>query len=123
VLQLIDSNPLRTRMTVLTRREVPTLLDLPQWEARMLRAERVHVTPSFVCGGYALEVVEVELQLAAMTTRRPINTVYNPRLQDDCSAIVQTATKGPWDEHTLYVFFQADGVESVPAGWRPSGPN
>jgi hypothetical protein len=120
-LQLIDSNPLRARLTMLTQREVPTLLDRPQWEARMLRAERVHVAPSFVCGGSALYVVHLELQLAAVTTRRPINTVYNPRLQDDCSASAAAATRGPWDERTLYIFLLADGIESVPAGWRPRG--
>ena len=137
VLQLIDTNPLRARLTTLTQRNVPTLLDGPQWEARMLRAERVHVEPSFVCGGYALYIAEIELQRAAMDTGRPINVVYNPRLQDDCSASVQAATRGPWDERTLYVFLQAPGgplgvvhgvaqgvahaVESVPAGWRPPG--
>jgi hypothetical protein len=121
VLQLIDTNPLRARMTTLTQREVPTLLDLPEWEARMLKAERVHVVPSFVCGGYALDVVQLEMQTAAMTARRPINAVYNPRLQDDCAASVQSAMRGPWDDHTLYVFFQAEGVDSVPAGWRPPG--
>jgi hypothetical protein len=121
VLQSIDSNPLRARLTTLTQRDVPTLLDVPKWEARMLQAKRVHVEPSFVCGGYALDVEQIELQQAAMTTRRPINVVYNPRLQDDCAASALAATRGPWDERTLYVFFQADGVESVPAGWRPPG--
>jgi hypothetical protein len=121
LLQLIDSNPLRARLTRLTQREVPTLLDVPQWEARMLQAELVHVEPSFVCGGYALDVEQLELQQAAMTTRRPINSVYNPRLQDDCKASALAATRGPWDNSTLYVFFQADGVENVPAGWKPPG--
>jgi hypothetical protein len=119
VLQLIDSNPLRARITALTRREVPTQLDLPLWEARMLRAERVRVAPAFGCGGYTLYIAQIELQLAAVTTQRPTNIVNNPRLQDDCSAGALRATQGPWDEHTLYVFFQADGVENVPAGWRP----
>jgi Family of unknown function (DUF6311) len=121
VLQLIDSNPLRARLTMLTQREVPTLLDLPQWEARMIGAKRVQVVPSFVCGKYALYVVHLELQLAAVTTRRPINAVYNPRLQDNCSASAAAATQGPWDERTLYIFLLADGIESVPAGWQPRG--
>jgi hypothetical protein len=121
VLQLIDTNPLRARLTTLTNRNVPTLLDGPQWEARMLRAERVHVEPSFVCGAYALYVEQVELQRAAMDTRRPISAVYNPRLQDDCAASARAATRGPWDERTLYIFLQAPGVETVPAEWRPPG--
>lgn len=118
LLQLIDSNPLRTRITTLTQRQVPTQLDRPQWEARMLRADRVQVEPSFMCGSLASHVEQLEIQRAAVGTRRPTNAVYNPRLQVDCAASEAAATQGPWDDHTLYVFFQDTGV-TVPAGWRP----
>ncbi len=120
-LQLVDSNPLRARMTTLTQRNVPQLLDHPLWEGRMRSAERVFVTPSFVCGGYDLDALEMEIQLAAVTAGRPINAVYNPRLQDDCAASMVAATRGPWDARTLYVYLQSAGVETVPADWRPLG--
>jgi hypothetical protein len=120
-LQLIDSNPLRARLTTLTHRDVPLLLDHPTWEARIRLAERVVVTPSFVCGGYDLDTVELEIQLAAVTVGRPINAVYNPRLKDDCPASTLAATQGPWDTRTLYVYFLSEGVETVPAEWRPPG--
>ena len=87
----------------------------------MRSAERVFVTPSFVCGGYDLDALEMEIQLAAVTAGRPINAVYNPRLQDDCAASMVAATRGPWDARTLYVYLQSAGVETVPADWRPLG--
>lgn len=121
LLQLIDSNPLRARLTKLTQREVPTLLDSAQWKVLMQQAERVQVHPSFVCSADASNVVQVELQSAAMDTNRPINAVYNPRLQENCAASRVAAVQGPWEEHTLYVFLQGEGIDGVPVGWRPPG--
>ena len=129
-LQVIDTNPLRARLTYLTERSVPTLLDRAEWKGRMARADRVLVTPSFSCttssrsasggtGGTGSYIVHLELQRAAMEAQRPINSVNNPRAQDDCAGQAVAARQGPWDEHTLLVFI--GGQPDFPPAWRPSG--
>lgn len=120
-LQVIDANPLRARMTQLAHRQAPLQLDHAAWAARMRQADQILVTPPFGCGRLALDAVQLELQQVAITTGRPINTVYNSRLRDDCAASVRAAMQGPWDAHTLYVFLQANGIESTPPDWRPPG--
>ncbi len=132
LLQLIDTNPLRARLTRLTERAVPTLIDRGEWEARMAGAERVHVVPSFDCSsrtdavhagladgsdGY---IVHLELQRAAMSVQRPIDSVNNPRQDDDCAAQGSAARQGPWDDRALNVFLTG-GLSDVPATWRPPG--
>ena len=126
VLQIIDTNPLRARLTYLTERAVPTLLDLSEWEARMARAERVQVAPSFYCSAISpgagvtkSYIVHLELQRAAMDARRPINSVNSPRLQEDCAAQIIAAQQGPWDEHTLFVFLTGGQQPDFMPGWRP----
>jgi len=132
VLQLIDTNPLRARLTQLTQRAVPTLIDQVAWEGRMARAERVNVFPSFNCSsaiasihgwigdGSDSYIINLELQRAAMTARRPIDSVNNPRQREDCAAEAAAARQGPWDEHTLHVFLTG-GQTDIPPGWRPPG--
>ncbi len=120
LLQVIDTNPLRARMTSLTQRQVPTLLDLPLWETRMRQAERVDVFPSTACSMFVLKTVNLELQRAAVSARRPINVANNPRPQEECDANLLAATRGPWDERALYVFL-VNGSEAIPPGWRPPG--
>jgi len=131
VLQVIDANPLRMRLTYLTERAVPTLLVRAEWEARMARAERVQVVPSFDCStslavnhagtsGSDSYIVHLELQRAAMDTRRPINSVNNPRRREDCSAQAIAMRQGPWDEHTMFIFLTG-GQPDFPPAWRPPG--
>ncbi|HEX2939444.1 MAG TPA: DUF6311 domain-containing protein [Rhodopila sp.] len=121
MVQVIDSNPLRVRITQITHRQAPLQIDHAAWAARMRQADRIEVTPPFACGRLNMDAVQLELQQLAVTTGRPINTVYNSRLQTDCAASVQAAMRGPWDAHTLYVFLQADGIASTPPEWRPAG--
>jgi hypothetical protein len=120
LLQLIDTNPLRARQAMLIRSDPPALLDTAAWEARMRTAERVHVDPTYVCGGERHWLPNMELQRAAVRVGRPINSVYNPRLSEDCADSARMARNGPWEPGTLYVFL--DGPpEGVADRWRPSG--
>jgi hypothetical protein len=130
-LQLVDTNPLRARLTMLTERSVPTLLDRREWEARIALAKRVHVTPSFYCttdmtpieagaAGSDAYIVHLELQRAAMTVGRPIDSVNNPRLVVDCPAQMAAEQLGPWDDDTLDVFL-TDVTVGLPKTWRPPG--
>ena len=131
VLQLIDTNPLRARLTMLTERSVPTLLDRNEWEARIARAERVHVVPSFYCtssmapiqagaAGADSYIVHLELERAAMTVGRPIDSANNPRLVEDCPAQLEAAQQGPWDERTLDIYLTGV-LGGLPKAWRPPG--
>jgi hypothetical protein len=130
-LQLIDTNPLRARLTTLTERSVPTVLDRREWETRIARAKRVHVAPSFYCttdmtpiqagaAGSDSYIVHLELQRAAMTVGRPIDSVNNPRLVVDCPAQIAADQLGPWDDDTLDVFL-TDVPAGFPKAWRPPG--
>ena len=128
-LQLVDTNPLRARLTDLTGRSVPTLIDRSAWVARMSKAARVHVVPSFACAasqavmtaptGGDSYIVHLELQRAAMIARRPIDSVNNPRQEVDCAAEAQNAESGPWDPDTLDIFLT--GSMHLPPDWRPPG--
>jgi hypothetical protein len=120
LLQLVDTNPLRARLSTLTRAETPTLLDLAAWEDRARGAARVHVDPSYVCSGEPQYLPNLELELAAVRAGRPVNSVYNPRLAEDCAREADAARNGPWQDDTLYVFL-AGPPEGVAAGWMPSG--
>ena len=101
LLQLADTEPLRARLTALTRHETPPLLELAAWQARAQSATRVIVDPSFVCSSEAQKLPNIELQLAAVRVGRPINSVYNPRLVEDCAAVAERNRKGPWQDDTL----------------------
>ena len=129
--QLIDTNPLRARLTTLTERSVPTLLDAREWETRIGRAKRVHVAPSFYCttdmspiqsgaAGSDAYILHLELQRAAMTVGRPIDSVNNPRLVVDCEAQIAAEQLGPWDDETLDIFL-TDVPSGLPKAWRPPG--
>ena len=120
LLQLVDTNPLRARLTTLTRAETPTLLDAAAWEARARGAARVHVDPSYVCSGEPQYLPNLELELAAVRAGRPVNSVYNPRLSEDCAGEAAAARNGPWRDDTLYVFL-AGPPQGVAPGWMPSG--
>ena len=121
LLQLVDTNPLRTRLTTLTRHETPRLLDQAEWEARMQRAARVEINPSYQCKGRVDGTANMELQRAAVSAGRPINSVYNARLKTDpegCRAAAAALRNGPWRDDTLYVFL-ARGPHGVPDDWAP----
>ncbi len=132
LLQLIDTDPLRARLTRLTTQAVPTVLDTAAWQGRMAKAERVHVVPAFGCNpssaavlagrraGWDTYIVLMELQRLAMAAGRPIDSVNNPRRADDCAAAAAAMTRGPWDPHTLQVFVTG-GLSGLPEGWRPPG--
>jgi hypothetical protein len=121
VLQLADTEPLRSRMTTLSRLDVPTLLDRAEWQERMMRSAAVRVDPPIMCfGPREFGIANMELQLAAMATERPINSVYNPRLKIDCTADAASARTGPWRDDTLYVFLAGE-PRGVPVGWMPTG--
>ncbi len=132
LLQLIDTNPLRARLTQLTERAVPSLIDRGEWQDRMRQADRVQVVPSFDCsasraavhagiddGSYGY-IVQLELQRAAVSVGRPIDSVNNPRVDDDCAEAAAAAQRGPWDAHILHVFLTG-GLSDIPTTWRPSG--
>ncbi len=119
LLQLADTEPLRDRLAMLTRRDVPHLLDQAAWRTRMLRAAGVRVDPPALCSGSSnFAIANMELQSLAMATHRPINSVYNPRLRIDCAAEAAVARSGPWRDDTLYVLL-AGGPTGVPPGWSP----
>jgi hypothetical protein len=131
LLQLIDTNPLRARLTMLTERSVPTVLNRDEWEKRIASAETVHVVPSFYCTtniapieveapGADAYIVHLELQRAAMTVGRPIDSVNNPRLVVDCNAESATALRTPLNERTLSIFL-TDLLPDFPKDWRPAG--
>jgi hypothetical protein len=125
VLQLADTNPLRARLTTLTQKEVPHLLNQSEWRSRMARAAEVQVDPAYQCKGVVdgtFVIASVELQLAAVMAQRPINSASNPRLNvdpEDCRAAALAARNGPWREDTLYVFL-AGGSNGISAGWMPA---
>ncbi len=119
LLQLADTEPLRDRLALLTRRAVPHLLDQASWQTRMQRAAGVLVDPPALCSGsLAFAIANMELQSFAMAAERPINSVYNPRLRVDCAAEATSARTGPWRSDTLYVFL-AGGPTGVAVGWTP----
>jgi hypothetical protein len=119
LLQLADTGRLRDRLGVLTRRDVPHLLDPAGWQARMRRAAGVVVDPPALCSGsLQFGIANMELQGFAMAAERPINSVYNPRLRIDCAAAAASARNGPWRNDILYVFF-AGGPTGVAVGWTP----
>ena len=120
-LQLVDTEPLRNRLALLARRDVPRLLDEAEWQARMRAAVAVQVVPHVLCSPVVLDatIANMELQYAAMAAERPIDSVYNPRLWVDCAAETARAQAGPWRSDTLYVFL-AGAPYSVPQGWLPN---
>jgi hypothetical protein len=120
LMQLADTNPLRVRLTLLTERDVPTLLDRADWQARMALAARVHVVPPFSCSPTLdTAILHLELQRAAMMVARPIDSANNPRQWQDCTSGADAARRGPWDPRTLDVFLTDKA--GIPPGWRPPG--
>jgi hypothetical protein len=122
LLQLVDTNPLRERITRLTKTAFPERIDRAAWEARMTRAAEVQLDPSYQClYGSAPSLPHLELQLVAATIGRPINSVYFARSQvppENCAAASAKARGGPWRDDTLYVFLTG-GSRGVPADWKP----
>ena len=122
LLQLVDTNRLRERITQLTKRAAPELINRAAWEARMGRAANVQLDPPFQClVGPAPSLPHLELQLVAATIGRPINSVYTARSQmtpESCAAASAKARNGPWRDDTLYVFLTG-GPKGVPADWKP----
>jgi hypothetical protein len=120
-LQLIDTEPLRDRLSVLTRRDVPRLLEQDEWQTRMVHAAAVRIDPPMLCAGPGEPAVaNFELQFAALAADRPVNSVYNPRLRIDCAADAASARTGPWRNDTLYVFLTGEPA-GAPPGWSPAG--
>ncbi len=123
LLQVADSAALRHRLAVLQDHPVPPLLDPVAWQARAAAAARVALYPTFACAGRAQVDANLELQLAAVRARRPVNSVYNPRLREDCAALTGALLAGPWPDDTLYVIqtgINGNGA-GVPPGWWPPG--
>lgn len=116
-LQLIDSEPLRARLSHLTDHGGQPFLDAPTWSARMSQAHFVNVYPTFFCSNTHQRDVDMELQLAAVRERKDFNVVYNPRLSPDCNREAAALLKGPWQADTLYVFL--DGISGLPPNWTP----
>lgn len=121
VLQLIDTEPLRHRLGVLSARDTPTVLDEQLWSRRIAGATRVAVYPTFVCIKAGEQVVpNIELQLFAARVGRPENSVDNSRLGTDCAAEAERLRSGPWPADTLYVLMSS-GAERYAGGWLPPG--
>lgn len=118
-LQLVDTEPLRVRITELTRGQTPMAIERDAWIARLDRADAMTVTPSFNCANKLFDI-NVALSFLASLRNRPTNTVYNPRGHTDCSAETAAAMNGPWRNDTLYVFL-ADAGGSLPPGFAPPG--
>lgn len=119
LLQLVDTNPLRARLTALTQKERPRLLDQTEWQQRMAQAAQIQVYPTFQCRNTLDATPQIELQFAAASVNRPINDVYNARLHrtpEDCEAAATAARYGPWRDDTLYVIL-AVGPNGVPPDW------
>jgi hypothetical protein len=112
LLQLIDTNPLRERLTALTTTRYVFALDRPQWEERTKRAAAVFVSPSYQCGGPSTP--NVELSWFAAEAGKPINSIYNPRRLDDCDAEATVVRDGPHDADTLYVLLNDPRNPSSP---------
>jgi hypothetical protein len=122
LLQLIDTNPLRERITRLTQTAVPALIDRTEWEARMSRAAAVQLDPPYQClGRPEPSLPHLDLQFVAATAGRPINSVYMARsymTPENCAAASTEARNGPWRTDTLYVFL-AGGSKGISADWKP----
>lgn len=112
LLQLIDTSPLRERMTTLTTTRYAFALDRPQWQERTKRAAAVFVSPSYQCGGPSTP--NVELSWFAAEAAKPINSIYNPRRLDDCGAEAARVRNGPHDPDTLYVLLNDPRSSSFP---------
>ena len=117
VLQLIDTEPLRARLSALTDHGGTPRLDAATWSTRIKRANFVSIHPSYYCSDEDQQAVDLELQLAAVREKKPFNVVYNPRLVSDCDAEIRAALQGPWKQDTLYVYL--NGKLKMPAGWSP----
>src|SRR4029077_17709524 len=101
LLQLVDTNPLRARLTQLTERAVPELINRAEWETRISLAANVQLDPPFQCldPGPAPSLPHLELQHVVAAIGRPINSVYMARSQmtpENCAAASAKARNGPW---------------------------
>ena len=120
-LQLLDTEPLRHRLGVLSGRGIPMLLDEAAWSRRIGEATGLEVYPTFVCSDAPQQVVpNMELQLFAARVGRPNNSVDTSRLHVDCLAEAESLRSGPWRTDTLYVLLSG-GSRGFPSGWRPPG--
>jgi len=109
VLQLIDTEPLRSRTLTLSRLDTPPYLNRDEWVARARKTSSVYLFPTYLClddsdPQAVTPALNLELQYAAMIAGRPVNSVYNPRLATDCAKEARQAREGPWREDALYVF-------------------
>lgn len=117
ILQLIDAEPLRARLTALTAHGVAPLIDLPTWSKRMEPARFLEVYPTFFCSDERQATIDMELQLTAVRLNRPFNVSYNPRLDPDCRSERRAALAGPWATDRLYVYL--NGQNSLPPEFAP----
>jgi hypothetical protein len=120
-LQLVDTEPLRHRLSLLTGRGISTILDEAAWSKRISDAARIEVYPTFACiNAPQLWTPNMELQLFAARAGRSDNSVANSRLKTDCEAEADRVRSGPWQADTLYVLLSS-GSDRFPTGWLPPG--
>ncbi len=117
LLQLLDAEPLRARLTKLTDHGGQPWLDTEILSSRISRAHIVNVFPTFFCSDDHEREVDMEIQLAAIRQKKSFNVAYNPRLHPDCQAEEHAMMAGPWSPDTLYVFL--NGSSRLPANWVP----
>lgn len=118
-LQAIDTEPLRSRLTILSRRDLPMQLDALLWQKRIHAARDVFIAPSYGCGRPDAALANAELGLLAGRANRPANTVHNPRGATDCRGEQEMAARGPFQDTTLYVFLE-HFPNSLPDGHMPA---
>ena len=118
LLQLIDAEPLRARLTSLTNHGGTPLLDRAEWSKRLTGADFVEIYPTFFCSDDRTKRADMELQLVAIREGKSFNVSYNPRLDPDCEAEAAQAMAGPWSPKTLYVYL--NGPMQMPRGWAPA---
>jgi hypothetical protein len=111
-LQLVDTEPLRARITELTRGQAPMVIERDEWIARLDDAKAMIVVPPYNCTNE--EEINVELGLLASLRNRPTNTVYNPRGRPDCAAEIAAVRNGPWRNDILYVVLADVGIGFSP---------
>ena len=116
-LQWIDTGLLRGALAERTRVQEPSLIDFAAWRGAIERHKFVRVLPEFAClappYGWNLEAA-VEIELAAASAGRPINSVYASRFAVDCAGEQELAAVSPAQIGELTVYLsEFAGIDRV----------
>lgn len=119
LLQTADTTTLRTAMRHEAATALPWMLVRETWNPLLARHDRIEVFPSFTCHdrpGQSWIKASLELGVLASRLDRPIsNVVFPGATKHDCRQEQARFRQLPFDDHTLYVFF-----EGLPPAWAAS---